>query len=186
MAHMIRDALDDVHQIYQIYRQLRDVPTKVRELFHLVDSVRRNLLNVMALVAKHHFSTPLDEYVDAFRQFRNRLTELELFIDPDQILPRSGPGNDAQHVIHWYGPNLGELQFLEFCDDLQNYLKELEQGCDDLVFRIKRYVSWNALREMVSEIYLSTTNMFLELTLEFVLIYVGWHPMICRTAVKLR
>jgi hypothetical protein len=165
MAHMIRYALDDVHQICRVYRQLRDVPIKVRELFYLVESVRRSLLNVMAFIVKHHFCTPLDEYVDKFRRFRNRLMELELFIDPDQILPRSGPGSDAQHVVHWYGPNLGELQFLEFCDDLQNYLKELEQGCDDLVFRIQRYVSWIALRDIVSDRYLLTTNMFLELSL---------------------
>jgi hypothetical protein len=140
MARVFRDALTDVHQLCQTFHQLRDAPAEVQELFQTVDSIRRSLLNVASLVAKHHLSTHLNEHMDTFRRFRNRLMELELFIDPDQILPRSGPGSYAQHAIQWYGLNPGDQQFLEFCNECQTSLKELEQSCDDFGYRIQRYV----------------------------------------------
>jgi hypothetical protein len=139
-AGVIRSAIADVEQISNLYRQLCDVPAEVQELFRQVDSARRRLLDVMALIAKHCFDDPLEEYVTAFQQFSTRLMELELFIDPNQMLPRSGPGSNTRNLIRW--PDVGSLgpQLAESCEKFRNCLDELEQGCESLAFRIQRYV----------------------------------------------
>jgi hypothetical protein len=140
VARVIRSAVTDVEQISNLYHQLCDVPAEVQELFHQVDSAHRRLLDVVALVVKHGFDDPLDECVKAFQQFRTRLMELELFIDPDQTLPRSGAGSDTQH--HWLGLGSRGPQLVESCEKFRGFLDELEQDCDSLVFRIQRYVAF--------------------------------------------
>jgi hypothetical protein len=146
VARMVRSAVADVDQISNLYHQLCDVPTEVQEVFRQVDLARRRLLDVAALTAKHRIDGPLDEYVKTLQQLGSRLMELELFIDPNQTLPRSG----TQHLVCWPGQGSREPQLVEFCHKFRSYLDQLKQDCDSLAFRIERYVVHFIPRDMTA------------------------------------
>src|ERR1700761_5101833 len=128
VAHLVAV---DVDQPIRLFRQLLDVPPEVTQLFELVRAVHALLLNTKSTLAKQNVSVLFDDYVTRFKSFRTTLLDLELFIDPDQTLPRSGPNSDDVGVVSWAGPR--GVAAVEFYNSFQSKLKDMEACCTSLI-----------------------------------------------------
>jgi hypothetical protein len=136
LAQVVNLVAVDVDQIIQLYHQLYDTPPEVRELFQLVETIYSTLRNTESIIAERNVSVLFDDYVSRFKNFRNTLLDLELFIDPQQSLPRSGSGFNDRGVQPWTGPR--DSDSIEFCNSFRKCLDDLNQSCSTLVSIIPR------------------------------------------------
>jgi hypothetical protein len=131
LAQAIHLVAVDVEQIIRLFHQLFDVPTEIQELFRLVDNTHSALLKAGVAVATQNVSVLFDDYLLRFKNFRDNFLDLELFIDPDQILPRSGPNSHDRAVFPWSGAYAPET--VEFCNSFQETLQSIEDTCQSLI-----------------------------------------------------
>jgi hypothetical protein len=127
--------ITDVDQLNRLYSQLFDVPDEVQELIRLLADSKARLTLSSRLLAK----TSLEESSNdndiltgkAFNRFRSHLLDLELFLDPEQWLHRSGVGAQNQHSVRWDSFEHGDTQ--DFCFHFKEYIFQLDSDCSTLI-----------------------------------------------------
>jgi hypothetical protein len=131
LAQVVHLVAVDLDQLIRRFRQLYDVPSEAIQLFQLVGSVQTLLLDTENTVAKQNVSVLFDDYVARFKSFRTTLLDLELFVDSEQILPRSGPNSNNEGAVQWSGPRGATAA--EFCKSFELKLKDIESSCQSLM-----------------------------------------------------
>jgi hypothetical protein len=134
LARVVSLAVIDLDQIFRLYRQLFNVPVEVKDLFQSVHQTYLLLLGTETALSKKNLGIILDDYLLRFKQFRNTLLDLELFLDPYQVLPRSGPNSDDEGTIAWTGANGAEAA--KFCITYVGKLKEMDSSCENLMLEL--------------------------------------------------
>ena len=66
---------------------------------------------------------------------RGRLLDLELFIDPDQRLPRSGPGSGGEAFAAWSGKTGAEARAV--CEEWRAQIRDVDAACQRLIAALK-------------------------------------------------
>jgi hypothetical protein len=134
LARVVSLAVVDLDQIFRLYRQLFNIPAALHQLFQSVHHTYSLLLSTDAAISKRNVGVTLDDYLVRFKQFRNALLDLELFLDPHQVLPRSGPNSDDQGTMEWAGADAAETA--RFCTSFMGKLKEMESSCERLMLEL--------------------------------------------------
>lgn len=133
MVHLVTE---DVERLIRLYQQLRDIPFEVQELFLLVESTYATLLEAESIISKANVTSVFADYVICYKDFRGRLIELELFIDPHQILARSGPQSENYGSVGWQH----QSNTTAACQSIHIILQDLKTLCRDVLLAL-RYVS---------------------------------------------
>jgi hypothetical protein len=134
LARVVSLAVIDLDQIFRLYRQLFNIPAELQQLFQSVHHTYSLLLSTDAALSKRNVGVTLDDYLVRFKQFRNALLDLELFLDPYQVLPRSGPNSDDQGTIEWAGADVTETA--RFSAAFVGKLKEMDASCESLMLEL--------------------------------------------------
>jgi hypothetical protein len=136
LAHVVRAAITDIDSLVRLYRQLRAVPPDVSSLFEgdlAATHLRLRDLEAVAQGCSVGVRTVQD--VRVISAARGRLLDLELFIDPDQRLPRSGPGSGGEAVAAWGGETGAEARAV--CEEWRARIKGVDAACQRLIAVLK-------------------------------------------------
>lgn len=131
LAQVVHLVIVDVDQLIRLYRQLCQVPVDIQRLFLSITQTYTQLLDAESILAAQNVSVLFDDYVVHFKRFRSDLLDLELLLDPQQMLPRSGSNSEECGVVPWAGAGIEEAA--RFCQSFEIILKELGLSCDKLV-----------------------------------------------------
>ena len=119
----VNGLITDLDQLNRVYLQLCKVPREVQDLFRSLAGLRSRLVISTQLLAQ----VDLDELPpndilagQPMATFRNRLLDLELLINPDQLLHHSGLGFDNQHSVRWDSFEHGDSH--EFCIHFKEHI----------------------------------------------------------------
>jgi hypothetical protein len=127
--------ITDIDQLNRLYSQLFDVPDEVRELIRLLADSKARLILSSRLLAKTSLEEPSNDNDiltgKAFNHFRSCLLDLELFLDPEQWLHRSGAGAQNQHSVGWDSFEHGDTQ--DFCFHFKEHIFQLDSDCSTLI-----------------------------------------------------
>jgi hypothetical protein len=140
LAHVVRAALTDIDALVRLYRQLRAVPVDVSNLFeHTLAAATLRLRELEAVAHGRGVSVRTVRDVRVISAARGRLLDLELFIDPEQRLPRSGPGSLGEAGEAWSG-GIGP-QVRAVCEEWRERIAGVDAACQRLITELKSYVS---------------------------------------------
>ncbi|KAF2401615.1 hypothetical protein EJ06DRAFT_580899 [Trichodelitschia bisporula] len=123
LATVITKLLEDIQHLDRLYGQLANVPQHVHDLF-------LDIVNCRSRLAQLECDKSAFAAVQPLKDFRKRLLDLELFIDPDQVLPRSGLGSALREVVPWLVTDMVHVQ--RFCDEYRGHVRELDAHCTRL------------------------------------------------------
>jgi hypothetical protein len=140
LARAVHSLVVDIDQLNGLYHQLQvqRVPSEVQTLFRDLDHLYGRLIDISGHLILPRANYLSDRYVREFVKFRRHLVDLELFIDPDQSLPRSGLGNNQHHVHEW--PKHDEVTLREYCVRFSNELCTVDAVCKEALLEINPYV----------------------------------------------
>jgi hypothetical protein len=133
--------LKDVDQLLRLYGQITeaDVPPRVRNLFARIRHIRSPhgplVVLEQTLRNRGRVSFLFDHHVLAFKNFEDQILDLELFVDPEQAMPRSGPGSDAVDVLPWMGPSGDQIDV--FLEGFEQRIQQLENTCETILLELK-------------------------------------------------
>jgi hypothetical protein len=135
----IPELIADIDHVNRLYRQLKDVPQEVCDLFDLLGNSRQFLSLTVTQLTKRELPDATDVAAgEAFPRFRAKLLDLELFIDPTSQLHQSGPKSLVPSVVPW--PVQDEEYVREFCRDFRARLMKLDSDCQSLLATLLMYV----------------------------------------------
>lgn len=132
----VRCLLLDIRLLERLYHQLFGVPNQVRHLFALIANCRAQLAEL-----EHRLSnrSGLEFDTTPFIKFRKKLLDLQLFIDPDQILPQSGPESERHGVVEWKCAD-GEYIY-NTCQKFEKHVRDVDDHCGVLAGILRSYVA---------------------------------------------
>jgi hypothetical protein len=140
LALAVHDLIVDIGQLVRVYDQLSNVPPEVEVLLRLIADAHSRLQQLEHMLPR---ADPAVFESQPFRDFRNQLLDLELFIDPDQVLPRSGPGSSYRKVISW--KDRDDQQSHDFCETFKGYISSLDRHSSRLAVGLRSYVTASLL-----------------------------------------
>ena len=136
LAHVVRAALTDIDALVRLYHQLRAVPREVSALFDgALAATHLRLRDLEAVAQGRSVGVRTVQDVRVIGSARGRLLDLELFIDPDQPLPRSGPGSGGEAVAAWGGETGAEAKAV--CDRWMARIAGVDAACQRLIATLK-------------------------------------------------
>jgi hypothetical protein len=138
----------EIDQITRLFHQLRDVPPEVRDLFSLVENSRQLLSLVLLQFAQTKGAVlPEGEITSgaAFRRFRSRLLDLEVFLNPNGLLHQSGPQSYIRHAVPWHEPEIGTVR--DFCLGFEPLIQRLDSDSQKLLAYLA-YVPFYPIRPL--------------------------------------
>src|SRR5262245_38777036 len=98
LALDVHSLVVDLDQVLLLHDQLAGLPVEVQQLFEHVKRTQSQLASLEQRVPTGDTDV---SNAQPFKDFRRRLLDLELFVDPQQQLPRSGPGSDIKQGVQW-------------------------------------------------------------------------------------
>jgi hypothetical protein len=135
----IPELIADIDHVNRLYRQLKDVPQEVCDLFNLLGNSRQFLSLTVTQLTKRELPDESDVVSgEAFRRFRAKLLDLELFVDPTSQLHQSGPKSLVHNVVPW--PVEDGDYVREFCREFRARLLQLDSDCQSLLATLLSYV----------------------------------------------
>ena len=131
LARAIRAVLTDLDQLNVIHHQIQNPPAEVDSLFDRIWKLQYIIRDVDVLVSHATISTVNDDLVLSFQFFHAKSTALELFLDPEQELPRSGPGSQIRGHSPWKGDTGPKAE--EFCLQFSGIVERLDNACKQVL-----------------------------------------------------
>jgi DNA-binding transcriptional regulator PaaX len=134
LARSVHSVTVDVEQLIRLYHQLFGVPSEVQQLFSRLQKTYDVLKDTETALTRGSPLAMDTELIHRFQEYKDSLIDIELFLDPEQILPRSGPGSDARGVQQWTGD-----QDVSSCGIYEGYLTEISAECQGMFSNAHRY-----------------------------------------------
>jgi hypothetical protein len=135
LARSVHSVTVDVEQLIRLYCQLLNVPSEVQRLFSKLEETYNVLKDTEVALTRGSPLSLDSEIIYRFQEYKDNLIDIELFLDPEQVLPRSGPGSDAQGVQQWAAG-----QDITSCGIYEGYLTEISDECKGMLFKFQTYV----------------------------------------------
>jgi hypothetical protein len=131
LARAVHSLVVDLDQLNCLYHQLKNVPNEVQQLFRDLDSLYGRLLDISGNLLRPKASELPDYYVQEIVKYRRQLVDVELFIDPNQMVPRSGVGQNADHAFEWAGQE--DVAVKEYCSRSSETIAVFDAVCKSLL-----------------------------------------------------
>jgi hypothetical protein len=174
LAHVVRATLADIDALVRLYRQLRGVPGDVVALFEdAFAGTCLRLRDLEALSQGRSVGVRTVQDVRVITVTRGKLLELELFVDPEQRLPRSGPGSRLEGAAVWSGKTGDEAAVV--CNEWRARIRNVDGACQRLISALK-YVPRCLLRRISAMHVVSFPSRLHGMVCEFRLTYAGAVP----------
>jgi hypothetical protein len=136
LAHVVRATLADIDALVRLYRQLRAVPHEVSALFEgALAATHLRLRDLEGVAQGRSVGVRTVQDVRVIGSARGRLLDLELFIDPEQRLPRSGPGAAEEGTAAWAGATGADVTAV--CEEWRARIGAVDAACLRLIKTLK-------------------------------------------------
>ncbi|KAF2664731.1 hypothetical protein BT63DRAFT_96927 [Microthyrium microscopicum] len=131
LAGAVHSLIVDIDNLHRLFQQISGAPKEVELLFQRLNTTYSCLIELGGQLAARDISILFDRYVLSLKKFRSNLLDLELYIDPQQILPRSGFGSRAENAVPWNGPEGPGM--VEYCKNYEEKLLNLDDQCLEIL-----------------------------------------------------